>query len=234
MPDLALQLLSAEPPHLLAGLAGVLALLIIGTLAGALLSRLNPGKDYANLRQRVRSWWIMAALLAAALLLGWPALTLLFAVVSFIALREFLSLAPMAAEDRPLMWIAYLAILVNYALVVTDRYGIYLVFIPVWLFLITPFLMACIGQTRRYLPRAAIIHGAWSPASIPWASSRFWRARRPGGRPRPGRAAWCSSCSWPPKPTTWRNIAGASCWAGARSCPRSVPTRRGRASSAAG
>src|SRR5215469_5114193 len=80
------------------GLAGVVALLTLGALATALLRRLGPGRDYAELRQRVSSWWVMAALLAVALTLGWKATLVLFAVISFIALREFLSLAP-APED---------------------------------------------------------------------------------------------------------------------------------------
>ena len=151
-------LLLAEPAPLLAGLVGVLALLILGGAATLLLAKLKPDKDHSNLRQRMASWWVMAVLTGVALLFGWPGLTILFAVVSFIALREFLSLAPISAQDRLLVWLAYFAIPVNYALVATFHYGVYLVFIPVWLFLLTPFLMACIGETQRYLPRAAIFH----------------------------------------------------------------------------
>src|SRR5215469_644404 len=76
------------------GLAGVVALLTLGALAAALLPRLRPGRDYSELTQRVNSWWVMVALLAVALALGWVASLILFAVISFIALREFLSLAP--------------------------------------------------------------------------------------------------------------------------------------------
>ena len=158
MSDHLRDLLLAQPAPLLCGLAGVFALLVLGALAALALPRLNPGKDHTNLRQRVASWWIMASLAGAALLLGWPALTLLFAVASFIALREFLSLAPISAQDRLLVWVAYLAIPANYALVALDRYGVYLVFVPVWLFLLTPFLMACLGETQRYLSRAAVFH----------------------------------------------------------------------------
>jgi phosphatidate cytidylyltransferase len=145
-------------PVLVWGLAGVLAILTLGALAAALLPRLQPGKDYTNLRQRVNSWWVMVALLAVALALGWQTTVLLFTVISFLALREFLSLAPSRREDRLVMLMAYLAIPVNYFFISIDRYGIYLVFIPVYMFMAVPFLMACFGQTRGYLATAATFH----------------------------------------------------------------------------
>ena len=100
----------------------------------------------------------MAALIAAALVAGWQATVALFALISFLALREFLSLAPVRREDRVVILLAYLAIPVSYGMIFLNRYGIYLVFIPVWAFLIVPFLMAWIGQTRAYLTTAATFH----------------------------------------------------------------------------
>jgi len=152
------ELFLQTPPRLLWGLAGVLAALTLGALAAVALPLLRPGKDYANLRARVGSWWVMAALLAAALLLGWQAVTALFAVISFIALREFLSLAPTRREDRLVLLAAYLALPVSYLLIAADIYMFYLVFIPVWAFLALPFLMAIAGQTRGYLSTMASIH----------------------------------------------------------------------------
>ncbi len=152
------ELFLQTPPRLLWGLGGVLAALTLGALAAVALPILRPGKDYANLRARVASWWVMAALLAAALLLGWQAVTALFAVISFIALREFLSLAPTRREDRLVLLFAYLAIPVSYLLIAADIYLFYLVFIPVWAFLTLPFLMAIAGQTRGYLSTMASIH----------------------------------------------------------------------------
>jgi phosphatidate cytidylyltransferase len=152
--------LSHIAPPLLWGLAGVLVLLTLGALAALVLPLIQPAKDHSNIRQRVVSWWVMAALLAAALLAGWQATLLLFAVISFLALREFLSLAPLRREDRLVVLLAYLTIIPSYGFLVFNRYGIYLVFIPVWVFLATPFIMACIGQTRAYLATAATIHWA--------------------------------------------------------------------------
>jgi phosphatidate cytidylyltransferase len=140
------------------GLVAVLALLAVGTLAALALPLLRRGRDFSNLRQRVWSWWAMVLLLAVALLCGWQAATLVFAGVSFLALREFLSLAPTRREDRLVILFAYLTVPVAYGLVFADQYGIYLVAIPVWFFLTTPFLMALGGQTRGYLSTVAVFN----------------------------------------------------------------------------
>ena len=145
------------PPALSWGLGGVLAALTLGALAAVVLPMVRPGKDYSNLRDRVVSWSVMAALIAAALLSGWQAVTGLFLVVSFIALREFLSLAPTRREDRLIILVAYLAVPLSYLQVARDDYVLFLLFIPVWTFLTLPFLMACAGQTRGYLSTAASI-----------------------------------------------------------------------------
>lgn len=149
---------AAQPPALLWGLGGVLGVLTLAVIVSALMPMLKPGADHTNLRQRIASWWVMIALLAAALLAGWQATTVLFAVISFIALREFLSLAPIRPEDRLIVLVAYLTIPISYAFIWAGTYGFFLVFVPVYIFLIVPFLMACIGQTRGYLSRSAVFH----------------------------------------------------------------------------
>jgi phosphatidate cytidylyltransferase len=158
MPQPLRDFLSGTPAPLQWGLAAVLAVLLVGSLAATLMPRLKPGKDHTNLKQRVASWWVMALLLMAALLLGWAAMSLLFMVVSFIALREFLSLSPLRQEDRLIVLVAYLTIPMAYALVALDEYGKYLVFVPVYLFMTIPFLMTVAGQTQAYLSRASVVH----------------------------------------------------------------------------
>ena len=158
MLETVLGFFSAFPMALLAGVAAILFILVLGTIGGLVLPALKPGKDYTNLRQRVASWWVMAGLLIVALFSGRQAMTALFAVISFIALREFLSLSPLKREDRLIVLVAYLAIPVAFALVAFDQYGKYLVFVPVYLFLAVPFLMTMAGQTKAYLSRAAIVH----------------------------------------------------------------------------
>ena len=49
---------------------------------------------------------------------------------------------------------------VSYLFIWLNIYMFYLVFVPVWVFLATPTLMAFIGQTRGYLTSTSIFHWA--------------------------------------------------------------------------
>ena len=149
-----------QSPVVLWGLGGVLAVLTLAVAITALLPVLKPAGDFTNLRQRIASWWVMIALLAGALLAGWQMFTTLMIAISFIALREFLSLAPVRREDRLIVLAAFVAMGINYLFIIIDDYGLYRVFIPTYVFLIIPFLMACIGQTRAFLATTATFHWA--------------------------------------------------------------------------
>ncbi|WP_425994392.1 phosphatidate cytidylyltransferase [Caulobacter sp. DWR1-3-2b1] len=152
------EFLAAQPPALLMGLASVVALLGVAAIIAAVLPLLKPEKSYVELRLRISSWWGMVAMLAGALLAGWQATVAVFALISFMGLREFLSLAPTRREDRFAILAAYLVLVASYGFIAADLYMFYLVFIPVWVFLGMPFLMAMLGQTRGYLATAATFH----------------------------------------------------------------------------
>jgi len=144
------------------GFIAVLALLVLGTIAALILPRVQPGK-WSDLGPRMRSWWIMAILVGGALYLGWQTTAVLFALISFLALKEYLTLAPTRKEDRLIVLLAYLSVFVNYGLIFAetlfdDSYQIYLVFIPVYGFLIAAAAMAWIGRTEGYLATVGIVH----------------------------------------------------------------------------
>jgi phosphatidate cytidylyltransferase len=144
------------------GFLGVLALLILGSIAALILPRTQPGK-WTDLAPRMQSWWIIVILVAGALVLGWQATAILFALISFLALKEYLTLAPTRKEDRLIVLLAYLSVFVNYGLIFAeglfdDSYQIYLVFIPVYGFLIAAAAMAWIGRTEGYLATVGIVH----------------------------------------------------------------------------
>lgn len=150
-------------PALTLGFAAVLALLIVGTLAAFILPALQPGK-WADLKPRMGSWWVIALLVGGALIAGWQAFTLLFAFISFLALKEYLTLAPTRKEDRLVILLAYLAVPINYGLIFADRiiwedsYNVYLVLVPVYFFLVAAGLMAWMGRTEGYLATVGIVH----------------------------------------------------------------------------
>jgi phosphatidate cytidylyltransferase len=144
-------------PALVLGLSGVGVLLVLGTLAAVILPRAQPGK-WADLGPRMQSWWVMCALVIAALLSGPYPLIALFGLVSFLALKEFLTLAPTRREDRLVVLLVYAAVPIAYSAVWFDNYDFFLTIIPVYLFLIVAFMMAWIGRTERFLATAGILY----------------------------------------------------------------------------
>jgi phosphatidate cytidylyltransferase len=154
--------LSFIPQPLLIGFAGVLALLVLGTSAALILPSMQPGK-WSDLGPRMRSWWVIVLLVGGGLIAGWQAFAILMALISFLALKEFLTLAPTRKEDRLIVFLAYLTIVVNYGLIFTDAlfedsYQIYLVFTPVYAFLVMAATMAWIGRTDGFLATVGIVH----------------------------------------------------------------------------
>ncbi len=57
-----------------------------------------------------------------------------------------------------IIFLIYLTIPISYVFISINIYMFYLVFIPVYVFLALPFLMACMGQTRGYLTSTATFH----------------------------------------------------------------------------
>src|SRR5690606_3359678 len=102
-------------PALTFGFAAVLALLILGTLPSPLQPAIQPGR-WTAFGPGMRSWWVIAALVGGALLLGWQATAVLFAFISFLALQEYLTLAPTRKEDRLIVLLAYLSVFLTYGL----------------------------------------------------------------------------------------------------------------------
>lgn len=145
-------------------IAGILlGLLTLATLIGAVLAqRAGPGHaGIANLNQRTRSWWWMAAFVLAAASLGRGASALLFCGVSFLALREMLTLSPTRrADHRTLFWVFFVITPVQYWWVYTDWFAMFAIFIPVWAFLFVAIRCALSQDARRYHERVAKIQWA--------------------------------------------------------------------------
>ncbi|MEM9761215.1 MAG: phosphatidate cytidylyltransferase [Pseudomonadota bacterium] len=137
---------------------GVTALLGIASVAGLTL-RARFGADeptVANLNARIVAWWAMIAIMGLAFLAGREGVVILFALCSFAALREFLTLTHTRRADHPALVAIFFVILpLQYWLVWIDWYGFYAVFIPVYAFLILPMLAMMRGDSRRYLARIA-------------------------------------------------------------------------------
>lgn len=146
------------PVEVMWTLGGIFALLVASTVIVWAMRRAMPQRNLGELSQRVRTWWLMAGIFTIAMLLSRNVSIVFFALVSFLALKEYFSLIPTRRADRRIMFWAYLTVPVQYALVATEWYGFFIVFIPVYVFLLLPVRMILVGETRDFLRAAGTIH----------------------------------------------------------------------------
>lgn len=139
--------------------SGIGAILLLASAIGLFLKwRAGPGVHSVidNLNARINAWWVMVLVIGVAFWLGQWAVILLFYAVSFYALREFLTLTPTRRSDYPALVAAfYLALPLQYVLIAMDWYGLFSIFIPVYVFLLLPILASLGGDATHFLERAS-------------------------------------------------------------------------------
>lgn len=150
------ELFPSVPLSLGVVLAAVLAVLAAATATVAALVRRGVANG-AELAARTRTWWWIVIPVIAALALGPGAVTMLFAIVSFMAFREYLSIVPVRQVDRMAILLAYLAIPLQYWFVHDVWYGMFAVFIPVYAAAAIAFRLVLAGETRGFIRSAAIL-----------------------------------------------------------------------------
>jgi len=101
---------------------------------------------------------VMSAIFAAGLILGNSFSVASLACLSFFAFKEFISIIPTRKIDRGVLFWAYLAIPVQYLFVSMKWYGMFIIWVPVYLFLSMPMIMVMLGSYKNFLRSAAIIH----------------------------------------------------------------------------
>jgi phosphatidate cytidylyltransferase len=139
---------------------GVVALLVVASLIGFILSR-TAKSDTAratvkNLNARIRAWWVMVFVFGIAIATGGIGSVVLFAILSFLAMREFMTLAPTSQTDHAaLFWTFFIFAPIQYYLVGIKWYGLFSILIPVYAFVAIPSRIALGGDTTRFLERSA-------------------------------------------------------------------------------
>ncbi|MEI6896835.1 MAG: phosphatidate cytidylyltransferase [Psychromonas sp.] len=146
------------PLHSQYAMFSVVALLIIASTIRLFLKIKSPNKDFVELRQRIQSWWWMIAILFGVLIASNTTSVIFFAILSFLALKEFFSIVPTRQADRRVLLWAYLAIPVQYYWVATAWYGMFLIFIPIYVFLFLPMRAVFIGETKGFIRSLGTIH----------------------------------------------------------------------------
>jgi len=143
----------------------VFGFLSVASLAGLALKICAKDPVYRdtikNLNARIRSWWIMCGIFFIAMLSGPKWSIVLFACISFFALRELITLMPTrVADHRSLLWVFFILMPLQYILLGLNWYGLFSIMIPVYAFLLIPARSVIAGDCERFLERVAKIQ--WS------------------------------------------------------------------------
>ena len=139
----------------------IMTLIIASAIAYALQRKFGKTSVIENLVARINAWWVMILIIFAAAYMGFHAVIILFFVISFMALREFLSLIYIRRGDHIALAACFYVILpIQYILVAIDWFSMFTIFIPVYAFLFLPILSALQGDAAHFLDRSTKVQWA--------------------------------------------------------------------------
>lgn len=148
--------------------ATIILILIVFVVLGALFTagqilRRQPESNFdkaiiRTFNRRVGAWLTICVMLVVALCLSKVVTVVFFGILSFWALREFITMTPTRpADHRTLFWVFFVFTPLQYVLVGLDWYNFYTILIPVYVSLFIPARIAFTGDHKRFLERSAKI-----------------------------------------------------------------------------
>lgn len=147
-------------------LISFVTVLLIISLVCWLTSRIvrpetRDGQAVRRLLRRVRGLWGVGLVFSVAMFTGNVGSLLVFAASSFLLLRELVTIAPTRrADHRVLFWAFFVILPLQYAVLAIDWYGMFVVLIPVYVFLFIPIRMVAAQDHERFLERTAKVQWA--------------------------------------------------------------------------
>ncbi|RZJ12735.1 MAG: phosphatidate cytidylyltransferase [Rubrivivax sp.] len=145
-------------------LFGFLLLLTVGLFLNSLREREDEEARRASeltwerVRRDLRAAWIGGSMFWVAWVSGPLGATMLFALFSFLALREFITLVHTQRSDHRTLIVAFFVLLpLQYMACGTRFFDLFTVFLPVYGFLVLPIVSAWADDPSRFLERNAKI-----------------------------------------------------------------------------
>lgn len=140
----------------------VFGLLALVSIAVFMMSLRDRNEDdvhtlrITEFRGLLKTSWGMVTVFWIGWALGETVATVLFGLVAFLALREFITLSPTRQGDHRSLVLAFFVVLpVQFALVIMRYFDLVTVFIPVYVFLAIPVVSALANDPQRFLERNA-------------------------------------------------------------------------------
>ena len=138
-------------------IAIILSILVVATTTFWIWNKLKPSKLVNEMTIRTRSWWGMCFIFLFASTVH-PIITYIgLAFLSFFALREIYTLLELRDADRSTLLVCYLSIPIQYYFAYQGWYTMFLIFIPVFMFVIIPFLLVLSGDSDDIIRSMCIL-----------------------------------------------------------------------------
>lgn len=138
-------------------LIGIVAVLIISTVITKIMKQKNNSSGLKEVEMRIRSWWVMFIIFTFALIIHSTISLIFMALLCFLALKEYFSLIPFNRAHRLVLFWAYMTIPIQFSLIYLGWYGMFIVFIPVYMFLLIPIQAIIVGETKNFLRSIATV-----------------------------------------------------------------------------
>lgn len=135
----------------------ILSILIFATITFSIWNKLKPSKLVKEMILRTKSWWGMCFIFLFAATVH-PIITYIgLGLLSFYTLREVYTLLRLRDSDRTALLACYLSIPIQYYFAYQGWYTMFLIFIPVFMFIIIPFILVMAGETKDIIRSMCIL-----------------------------------------------------------------------------
>lgn len=148
-------------PEVTKVLGGIFALLIVVTISFYIARAVKgPTKLIKELIERTHSWWMILIGFTVTVFFSRFFATIALGFVSFVAFRELSSRLNLRLSDRRTLLWCYLAIPFQFAVAYIEWYGMFIIFIPVIMFITLNMRSVAQGDVKGITASLGIIH--WS------------------------------------------------------------------------
>ena len=128
----------------------IFGILVFSTILFFVWGKLKPQANLKELKMRTKSWWAMASIFIIATVIHPVVSFVAFGLLSFAALREIATISKnVRTEDRRVIIWCYLAIPIQYFIAYQGWFNLFVIFIPVIMYIWIPFMLVIRGITTE-------------------------------------------------------------------------------------
>ncbi len=132
-------------------MTGIMAFLSFATIFVLIIKHFDKSNDHLNLFLTIRSWWFILIPLFLVLMINKTLFILSFCLISIFSFKEFTGAIPVRSKDKLIKYLVYFLILVQYYWVYIGWYRMFIIFVPIYIFLLLPAVMILSGETKGFI-----------------------------------------------------------------------------------